>query len=146
MDIGVDIHVLISFIFVYFSEQNRPSGEKTHDVWTMRDGEPCAKIGDKSEIVTSVTAWNIVRILPEMFAKLSVPLWNRNFSKRVQGVCIDFCLWVATKQHRGCDLVTNGFWWGFFGGESHDLKTETCNVLSYTIVFVFSNPFGKWIL
>lgn len=68
----------------------------------------------------------------------AVPLWNRNFSRRVQGVCIDFCLWMTTKQHRGCDLVTNGFYRGFFGGENHGLKTETCNVLSYTIVFLYS--------
>ena len=45
--------------------------KKPHDVWTMRDGEPCAKTGGKSEIVTLVRAWNMVRILPEMFAKLS---------------------------------------------------------------------------
>lgn len=113
--------------------------KKTHDVWTMRDGEPCAKTGDKSEIVTLVRAWNMVRIIARNVCQVvAVPLWNRNFSRRVQGLCIDFCLWMTTKQHRGCDLVTNGFWRGFFGGESHGLKTETCNVLSYTIVFLYS--------
>ena len=111
--------------------------KKSHDVWTMRDGEPCAKTGDKSEIVTLVRAWNMVRILPEMFAKLSRGAFMKQ-KLSVQSVCIDFCLWMTTKQHRGCDLVTNGFWRGFFGGESHGLKTETCNVLSYTIVFLYS--------